>query len=58
MELLCDALLLVWCFIFCKYKEEGRNRGCKVIIEILAALAAGDLRGLNTKLEILEELRP
>lgn len=58
MELLCDALLLVWCIIFCQYKEEGRNRGCKVTIEILVTPAAGDLRGLNTKLEILEELRP
>lgn len=58
MELLCDALLLVWCIIFCKWKEKGGNRGCKVAIEILPAPAAGDLRGLNTKLEIFEALRP
>lgn len=58
MELLCDALLLIWCIIFCKGKEKGGNRGCKVAIDILAAPAAGDLRGLNTKLEILDALRP
>lgn len=37
---------------------EGGNRGCKVAIEILAAPAAGDLRGLTVKLEALEALRP
>lgn len=58
MELLCDALLLVCCIIFCKCKEKGGNRGCKVVIEILAAPAAVDLRGLNTELEILEALSP